>query len=156
MVWWAWKLFQSYAMAVSVTRSQPNWTPVGAWNSVFINKTLTCEIIHGRMVSLPSNSVPDTCRIYAKVHWSCSGLWWPNTLLRHFMLIFNTKEMWQLPIVGLLAVIITTSLMCPLLPSALLSPLLVADVLHAHQVWLAWVGSFYWSDYTVLSDAFGL
>lgn len=28
-------------------------------------------------------------RIDAKAHWSCSGsLWWPNTILKHFSLIF--------------------------------------------------------------------
>ncbi len=31
----------------------------------------------------------ETCRINAKMHWSrSSGMWRPNTLLRHFMLVF--------------------------------------------------------------------
>ena len=45
------------------------------------------------MVSHPSSRVPDTCRIYAKVHWSCSGSWGSNTLLRHFMLVIPL--VWQ-------------------------------------------------------------
>ena len=53
-----------------------------------------------RMVSHPSNRVPDTCRIYSKEHWSCSGgsggSWEPNTLLIHFMLMFPL--FWQLPV----------------------------------------------------------
>ncbi len=37
----------------------------------------------------PSRRVPETCRINAKAHWSCSGsTWWPNTLLRNFGLVF--------------------------------------------------------------------
>ncbi len=37
----------------------------------------------------PSSRLPETCRIKAKAHWSCSGsTWWPITLLRHFMSVF--------------------------------------------------------------------
>jgi hypothetical protein len=37
-------------------------------------------------LSHPSNRVPDTCRIYTKVPWSCSGgLWWLNALLRRLL-----------------------------------------------------------------------
>ncbi len=44
--------------------------------------------IFGKNGVHPSSS-PETWRINAKVHWSCSGsTWWPNTLLRHFMLVF--------------------------------------------------------------------
>jgi hypothetical protein len=49
------------------------------------NKTQNDDISCGRMVSHPSNRVPDTCRIYAMVHWSCSCPWWPNTLWRHYV-----------------------------------------------------------------------
>ncbi len=36
-----------------------------------------------------SSRIPETCRINAKAYWSCSGgTWWPNTLQRHFMLVF--------------------------------------------------------------------
>jgi hypothetical protein len=48
------------------------------------------------MVSHPSYRVPDTSRIYAKAYWSCSGLWWPNAFLRHFMLVFLLFS--QLPV----------------------------------------------------------
>jgi hypothetical protein len=40
------------------------------------------QIYCGRMVSYPSKRVPDTCRIYVKVHWSWSDSWWPNALLK--------------------------------------------------------------------------
>jgi hypothetical protein len=73
MVWWAWKQCKPYVMAISVTRSQPNWTLMGdsgaapeAPFSTTINKTPNYWISHGRMVSHPSNRVPDTCRIYSK------------------------------------------------------------------------------------------
>ena len=82
-------------MAVSVTRSQPNWTLMGDSGatpetvfSTIINKTTNYGISHGRMMSHPSDRIPDTCRIYARVHWRRSGSWWPNALLRHFMLVF--------------------------------------------------------------------
>lgn len=40
-------------------------------------------------VFYPSGRYPETCRINAKVHRSCSGSsWWPNTLLRNFILGF--------------------------------------------------------------------
>ena len=61
-----------------------------------INKTPNYGIYHGRMKLHPSNRVPDTCRIYAKVYWNCSGLRWPNALLRHFMLVFPL--FWQFPL----------------------------------------------------------
>ena len=41
-------------------------------------------------------SLQQSSRIYAKVHWSCSGSWWPNALLRHFMLVFPL--LWWLPV----------------------------------------------------------
>ena len=82
-------------MVVLVTRSQLNWILMGdsgaAPETVFsttINQTPNYGILHVRMVLHPSNRVPDNCSIYAMVHWSCSGLWWPNALLRHFMLVF--------------------------------------------------------------------
>jgi hypothetical protein len=82
-------------VCVTVTRSQPNWTLMF---STTINKTLNYGISCGRMVSHPSNRVADTCRIYANLHWSCSGgSWWPNTLLRYFMLVFPL--FWHLPVV---------------------------------------------------------
>jgi hypothetical protein len=53
----------------------------------------------GRIVLHPSNRVPDTCRIYAKANWCCSGgSRWPNTLLIQFMLTFPL--IWQLPVCG--------------------------------------------------------
>ena len=65
------------------------WTRLETAFSTTINKNQNYGISHGRMVSHPSN------RIYAKVHWSCSGgLWWPNALLRHFMF----PLFWQLPV----------------------------------------------------------
>jgi hypothetical protein len=36
--------------------------------STTINKTPNDGISHGRLMSHPSNKVPDTCRIYAKAH----------------------------------------------------------------------------------------
>jgi hypothetical protein len=36
-------------------------------------KTTNYGISHGRMGSHPSNRVPDTCRINAKAHLSCSA-----------------------------------------------------------------------------------
>jgi hypothetical protein len=47
--------------------------------STTINKTLNYGIVCGIMVSQPSNRVPDTCRIYSKVHWSCPGGSWCPT-----------------------------------------------------------------------------
>uniref|UniRef100_A0A4W5MXW5 Phosphoinositide phospholipase C n=1 Tax=Hucho hucho TaxID=62062 RepID=A0A4W5MXW5_9TELE len=64
--------------------------------STTINKTPNNLISRGRMGLHSSNRVPDTWRICAKVHWSCSGSWCPNTLLRHFMLVFPL--FWQLPV----------------------------------------------------------
>jgi hypothetical protein len=65
----------------------PNWTLMGnsgaAPETAFstnINKIPNDVISCGRMVSHPSNIIPETCRICAKVHWSCSGSWWSNTL----------------------------------------------------------------------------
>ena len=89
---------------MSVTRSQPNWTLTGhsgaAPETSFpttINRTQSYGIYYGRMGSHPSNWVPDTCRIYAKALWSCSGgSWWPNALLRPFMLVFPL--FWQFPV----------------------------------------------------------
>ena len=82
-----------YAMSVSVTRSQPNWTIMGDSEaapetefSTTINKTPNDGIYCGRIASHSSNRVLDTCRIYAKVYWSCSGgSWWPNALLKHYV-----------------------------------------------------------------------
>jgi hypothetical protein len=103
MAWWAWKQCKPYAMAVSVTRSQPNWTHMGDSGvvpetvfSTTINNTPNYGISRGRTVSLLSNRIADPCRIYAKMHWSCSGLFWPNAILRHFMLVFPL--FWQLPV----------------------------------------------------------
>jgi hypothetical protein len=63
--------------------------------STTINKTQNDGISCGRIVLQPSDRVPDTCRIYAKVHGSCSVSWWPNTQLRHFVLVFPL--FWQMP-----------------------------------------------------------
>ena len=80
---------------VSVTRSQPYGTLMGdsgvVAKTVFsttINKTPNDGISRGRIVLHPSNRVPDHCRIYTKVDWSCSGGLWSNALLKHFMLVF--------------------------------------------------------------------
>ena len=62
-------------MAVSHTRSKVKFTlledsgaaPEIAF-SITINKTPNYGISCGRMVSHSSNKVPDTCRIYAKMH----------------------------------------------------------------------------------------
>ena len=81
-----------YAMAISVTRSQPNWPLMGysvaspgTAFSTTINKTQNHGISCGGMVSHPSNRFPDTCRIYVKGHWNCSGSRWLNALLRHYV-----------------------------------------------------------------------
>ena len=74
----AWKLCKPYAIAVSVTRFQPIWTLMGdsrAAPETVLSATIRTQtpndgISHGRMVSHPSNRVPDTCRIYANAHWS--------------------------------------------------------------------------------------
>jgi hypothetical protein len=83
-----------YAIAVSVSRSQPNWTLMGdsgaAPETVFsttINKTPNYGISCWRMVFHTSNSVPDTCRFYAIVHWSSSGS--PNKTLSWYFLYFG-------------------------------------------------------------------
>ena len=69
-------------VCVSVTRSQPNWTLMGDSGvapetafSTTINKPPNHGMSRGRMVSHPTNRVPDTCRIYAKVHWSTWRRW---------------------------------------------------------------------------------
>ena len=53
MGWWAWKRCKPYSMAVSVTRSQPNWTLMGDSGatperlfSTTINKTPNYQISH--------------------------------------------------------------------------------------------------------------
>jgi hypothetical protein len=82
--------------------------------STTINKTPNDGISPGRMVSHPSNRVPDTCRIYAYMHlhlhlhlshladaliqsdlqiYTEAAL--ANALLRHIMLVFPL--FWQLP-----------------------------------------------------------
>ena len=76
----------------------PDLNPVELWEILeqgqsqrfptTINKTTNYWISHGIRVSHPSNRVPDSCIIYAKVHWSCPGSWWPNTLIRHLCWCF--------------------------------------------------------------------
>jgi hypothetical protein len=51
--------------------------------STAIKKTRNCDISCGRKVAHTFHRVPDPCRIYLKVQMF--GLWWPNTLLRHFV-----------------------------------------------------------------------
>ena len=80
--------------------------------SITINKTPHYDISCGRMVSYLSNRVPDTCRIYAKVHWNWSDSWCPPPL-RHFMLVFPL--FWQLPVAQYLYYTFF-SLFCSFLP----------------------------------------
>lgn len=45
------------------------------------------ELLLWKYLFHSSTTVPETCKIDAKRHYSCSGSSWrPNTLLRHFML----------------------------------------------------------------------
>ncbi len=91
MVWWVWKWCESYAMAFTVTKSQPNWTP-RFWTDV-LDSTLHHHHQNTKWGNVFwMNAVHPSSRdwrINAKAHWCCSGgTWWPNTLLRHFMLVF--------------------------------------------------------------------
>lgn len=49
---------------------------------------------------LSLSTVPGTCRIFAKAHWSSSGSsWWPSTFLKHFMLFVpSTVTCLQIPV----------------------------------------------------------
>lgn len=78
------KRCKSHATAFGDSRIQPERTStrdIGAfhqynqntnWRKIFWKNNVQC-----------SSTLPETCRINAKVHWSCSG-----TLLTHFKLLF--------------------------------------------------------------------
>ena len=56
------------------------WSDSETVFSTTINKTPHYGISRGRMVLHPSDRVPETCRIYIKIHLSFSGSCWPNAL----------------------------------------------------------------------------
>ena len=87
-------------VCVSITRSQPSWTLMGDSGAVpetafstTINKTKNYGNFSWKAGVHPSIRVPDTCRIYAKVHWSCSGSRRPIKTLCVSFFFF-----WQLPV----------------------------------------------------------
>lgn len=89
MVSWVWKWCKLYTMVLSHQIS-PNCTPMGDFGlkvfSTTIIKTPAERIYFGRMEYCPLSTVPDTCRSYTKVHWSCSGgPCWSNALLIDFI-----------------------------------------------------------------------
>ena len=103
MAWSAWKRSKPYVLAVSVNRSQPNWILMGdsgvAMGQRFpppSTKHQMMEILVEEWCRIPPIEFQTLVESMPKVLWSRSGLWWPNALLKHFMLVFPL--FWQLPV----------------------------------------------------------
>lgn len=86
MVGWVWTWCEPGAMAFTVIRSQPNWTPM--WNFRPTCSTLLSMAIKNSVCL--SSIVPETCRMDRMAHWRCTGgSWWPNTLDTPLFFYFN-------------------------------------------------------------------
>ncbi len=97
-----------YAVACAVTRSQPNKTPTGNFDVLdsalrHHHQSTKWGNIFWKNVN-PGSRAPESCRIYAKVHWSCSGSSrWPRHLTKTSYAAFlfnfppfctNTESLW--------------------------------------------------------------
>lgn len=75
---WVWKRkhsiwCKSYTMTLTFTKSQPSWTPMGPTCKRALSLSQTQVTSFWENGVHPSRTVPETCRLYAKVHWNCSG-----------------------------------------------------------------------------------
>ena len=103
MVWWAWKQCKPNAKAVSVIKTQPNWTLMGdsgaapetAFSSTIINKTLNYGIVVEEwchIFPIEFQTIVESMPRYIDAVMAHGG---PH-LLGSFMLAFPL--LWQLPV----------------------------------------------------------
>lgn len=90
MVWWVWKLYESYAMAPAVTRSQTEtstyerfWSDVSDSSLHHHHQNTKLGNVFWKNAVHPSSRDSNTRRIYGKDHWSGGSQWnnaWDQTL----------------------------------------------------------------------------